>query len=217
MKPFKTFITLLAGTLLLAGCTSAPNAIASSSSSSTTSSSALSACEGEGFGCPVDTKEEQSDAKAEAYKKDVADFTPISFEDAIAFFEEGKSGVLYFGFPACPWCDELVPILKEEAEKNDIEVLYVQTRDDQKERLYTDEQRDRIEPYLPDYIRNNLKGELTLYVPLVVSVVDGKVADGHQGTTEDHDAKEREMTDEEKAELKDALQKLIESHNASQS
>lgn len=99
MKPFKTFITLLAGTLLLAGCTSAPNAIASSSSSSTTSSSALSACEGEGFGCPVDTKEEQSDAKAEAYKKDVADFTPISFEDAIAFLKRENPAFSTSVFP----------------------------------------------------------------------------------------------------------------------
>ena len=48
---------------------------------------------------------------------------------------------------------------------------------------------------------SNDEGILTLYVPLVLVVKDGKVIDGHEGTLDSHDATERKMTDDEKKEL----------------
>lgn len=45
---------------------------------------------------------------------------------------------------------------------------------------------------------NNDEGILTLYVPLVLVVKNGKAIDGHEGTLESHDATERKMTDDEK-------------------
>ena len=48
---------------------------------------------------------------------------------------------------------------------------------------------------------NNDEGVLTLYVPLVLVVKDGKVIDGHEGTLESHDATERKMTNDEKSTL----------------
>ena len=74
---------------------------------------------------------------------------------------------------------------------------------------YTDEQKAIIEPYIQDYMSNNDEGILTLYVPLVLVVRNGKAIDGHEGTLESHDATERKMTDDEKKELTQIYTKLM--------
>ena len=56
---------------------------------------------------------------------------------------------------------------------------------------------------------SNDEGILTLYVPLVLVVKDGKVIDGHEGTLDSHDATERKMTDDEKKELTQIYIKLM--------
>lgn len=120
-----------------------------------------------------------------------------------------KSGVLYFGFSSCPWCKEAKPVLKKAAQEKGIDIQYVKVRDEEKNRLYTDEQKSQIQPYIQDYMSNNDEGILTLYVPLVLVVKNGKVVDGHEGTLDSHDATERKMTDEEKEELIQIYTKLI--------
>ncbi len=159
-------------------------------------------------GCAVDEDTCQID-EARQTQNLSADFDPISFEEAIAFFEDKQSGLLYFGFPNCPFCQEIVPILHTLASQANIPVHYIQTRDDQGIRLYTDSQRDEIAPYLQDYIHNNSEGEPTLYVPLVVAVEEGKVVGGHQGTIQGHNAHEQDMTAEQKQEVQEDLYQLI--------
>lgn len=66
-----------------------------------------------------------------------------------------------------------------------------------------------IEPYIQDYMSNNDEGILTLYVPLVLVIKNGKVIDGHEGTLDSHDATERKMTDDEKEELTKIYTKLM--------
>lgn len=130
----------------------------------------------------------------------------ISFEDAIELFEDKESGLLYFGFPDCPWCMEAVPVLEEEA---DVPILYVRTRDDEKNRLYSDEQKERITPYIEDYMEKDDKGELALFVPLVLKVENGVVIAGHEGTVDGHDAHERKMSEEEISQLRAIYQRLL--------
>lgn len=180
---------------LLGGCSSSGSAAdAAKSQSQETCSADSAACD------------DYAVTEAKGYTED---FEPMTFDDAIAFFQDGKSGVIYFGFPACPWCEELLPILSEEAKSQGIAVHYVQTRDDEKKRLYDDEQKAAIEPYIGSAMKDNDEGELTLYVPLVVVVKDGKMADFHQGTVEGHDAHERKMTEEEKKELEQTIHDLL--------
>lgn len=126
---------------------------------------------------------------------------PQLFERALTFFENGESGVLYFGFADCPWCQEAVPVLKEEAEKAGRSVVFIQTRDENRELEYTDEQKARITPYIEEYMSENDEGELTLFVPCVLVVENGTVVSGHVGTVDGHDAHERTMTDAEKEQL----------------
>ena len=104
-------------------------------------------------------------------------------------------------------------ILKKVTKENGIDIQYVKVRDEEKNRLYTDEQKAIIEPYIQDYMSNNDEGVLTLYVPLVLVVKDGKVVDGHEGTLESHDATERKMTNDEKEQLTKIYTKLMSEAN----
>lgn len=159
--------------------------------------------------CDVTSEEETCNSKDDSNTK----FNEISFDEAIQYFTKEKSGVLYFGYSSCPWCKEAKPVLKKVAQKNGIDIQYVKVRDDKKNRLYTDDQKTIIEPYIQDYMSNNDEGILTLYVPLVLVIKNGKVIDGHEGTLDSHDATERKMTDDEKEELTKIYTKLMSEAN----
>lgn len=191
-------ITLLLACMLgLAGCSSTPSApkVSTDTASSTASSAAP-------FGC--DAGDTSACEASESVDPD-AEFEAMEFGQAIELFENQGDGLLYFGFPDCPWCQEVLPLLKQAADSQGVTVHYIRTRDDNKELLYTEEQKTAITPYLAEYIKENKEGKPTLYVPLIVAVKDGKVVSGHQGTVDEHDAHERKMTDDEKKQVEDDL------------
>ncbi len=99
--------------------------------------------------------------------------------------------------------------VEEVRKEYDQTIHYIRTRDENRERLYTDEQKEKIAPYLKDYMSENEEGILTLFVPCVVVVKDGQVVDGHVGTVEGHDAHERKMTAEEQEQLKKKYEDML--------
>lgn len=94
--------------------------------------------------CDATSTEEKCDSTDDTKIK----FNEISFDEAIQYFTQKKSGVLYFGFSSCPWCKEAKLVLKKVAQENGIDIQYVKVRDEEKNRLYTDEQKAQI-----DYIK----------------------------------------------------------------
>lgn len=130
-------------------------------------------------------------------------FKEITMDDAITIFENKQSAVIYFGFPSCPWCLEALPILNEVAKSKDIEILYVMTRDKERNLLYSDDQKATILKYIGEYEDRDKEGNLSIYVPLVIVCENGEAVKGHLGTVESHDAHERVMDEKEKSELKE--------------
>ena len=37
---------------------------------------------------------------------------------------ENKTGIIYLGFPTCPWCKQLVPLLDKAAKYNNVQNVY---------------------------------------------------------------------------------------------
>lgn len=132
----------------------------------------------------------------------------MTIKDAAEFFKEGKSSLLYFGFDDCPWCKEALPILELVLKENNLPFNYVKIRDENRNPLFTKAEKDELIPYIRDYVEENDEGELTIYVPLVVAVKNGKTIDGHVGTVEDHDAHERLMNEQEVMVLSDIYNAL---------
>ena len=123
-------------------------------------------------------------------------------QEAIDMFENQESGILYFGFPDCPWCIEALPIMAEAAKENDKNIYYVQTRDEERNLIYTDEEKTAILSYVGQFEDTDDEGNVALFVPLVVVVEDGEALSGHVGTIEGHDAPARQMNEDEQDQLK---------------
>ena len=131
---------------------------------------------------------------------------PIKYataEEIIDLIKNG-SGVIYFGFPECPWCRMAVPALLESAEKIGIEEILYMNMTDERDTLSIDKNGDIItekkgtvgykkllealEEYLDDYNVNDkdgnsiFTGEKRIYVPLVIFVRNGKIIGTHADT-----------------------------------
>lgn len=197
-KPIFLSLLALIFSLSLVGCTSP-------TFSSSTSTPQASGCDIEESCISLKT-----DDPSEITAKLVADFQPISFQEAIDFFKTKKSGLLYFGFVNCPWCQEVVPILHDLASQEKVTVYYIEIRDRENTRLYSDEEREEIIPYLGEFMKENSEGIPTLYVPLVVALKDGQVVLGHRGTVSGHNAHEEAMSQEQKNALEEELKKIVE-------
>lgn len=165
------------------------------------------------FTIPVSAKTtcdptEECDDKGSSKKNQ---FKEISMDEALSYFTERKTGILFFGFENCPWCKEAKPVLKKAAGSLNQDVYYVKVRDEDHNLLYTDDQRKQLSKYIGDYMsKNKEKGnKLWLYVPLVIHVKKGKVLGGHEGTVKSYNTTKRNMTKKEKTKLKRIYIRLL--------
>lgn len=165
-------------------------------------------CDGEELkGCGVEGGLDMSSYEGFTDKENV--FVKSDMEEAINIFKNKKSAILYFGFAKCPWCVEALPVMNDAAKALERSIYYVETRDLERNLLYTDEQKKEIVTYLYDYLDENDEGEKHLFVPFIVVVENGKVKSAHLGTIESHDAKERKMNDDEKKQLYEIYHKMF--------
>lgn len=164
----------------------------------------------ENTACSADS---ECDQETPDMKKELSRFQEISMDEAADLIENKESGIIYFGFENCPWCQQALPVfldcLDKETEGKNTPLYYVCTRDDKGELLYSSKEKEKILPYIKDYMSDNEDGELTLFVPLFISVNKGEVMDGHVGTLESHDAHERSMTSKEISDLEKIYKNLI--------
>lgn len=128
----------------------------------------------------------------------------ISIEEAIDVIQN-KKGLIYFGFPNCPWCRGIVPTLIDTVEKSYLENLYYVDMTDKRDIYELEDDTpikkeegsedyknllDVLDNHLEEYVikdKNGLEypvGEKRLYVPLVIAVKDGFVVDSHSGSVD---------------------------------
>lgn len=143
----------------------------------------------------------------------------ITIAEAAKILDSG-SGVIYFGFAACSWCRNAVPVLLEAMTSSELEeIYYVDIRpEDKAENDIRDvyalnaknkakKQRDALDStyhdvllslanYLNDYVlltdsgKKVNTGEKRLYAPTVVAVKEGVVVGFHEGTVDGHEKDE---------------------------
>lgn len=151
-------------------------------------------------------------------------FKYVTEKEAVKFLKEG-TGVIYFGFPQCPWCRSLVPYLEEVGKHvgvKDIKYLNIlDIRDTYKvedKKAVIDKEGSKeyyemlelLDKYLADYKITDESGKeyktgvKRLYAPTTVVVKNGKIVGFNEGTV-DSQAKFVALTDDEIKELKDTL------------
>lgn len=155
-------------------------------------------------------------------------FKYVSSKKAIDIMENG-TGIIYFGFPQCPWCRTLVPYLEETAKVNGISEIYylniLELRDSYKvenKKVVTDKKGTKeyyeilklLDKHLEKFYVTDDSGKKydtgvkRLYAPTTVVVKNGKIVAFHQGTV-DSQAKFVPLTEKEQDELKKVLNEKI--------
>lgn len=131
----------------------------------------------------------------------------VDFEELMNILTSG-TGVIYFGFPGCPWCRNIIPVLFEVANNNDINTIYYFNPRDI--RTNGDDKYQTLVNTLKDYLLENDNGEKTLYVPDVYFVKDGKIIGNHLSTVDSQTDPYTPLTEGQIKELKKIYQQLFE-------
>lgn len=168
-------------------------------------------------GCSKEEKKKEegtSDAKkfAEEYKQVGEDnvFVYREVDDIIKIMEHG-TGIVYLGYPECPWCQAYVKYLNEVAKEEGVEKIYYCNTKKVKE---TDmEKYQKLVSLLSGHLQYNDEGNEWIYVPNVSFHVNGKiVGNDYESSKDTHNLKDPKeyWTEEEVKDLKTRLKGYIE-------
>ncbi len=121
------------------------------------------------------------------------------------------TGVIFFGFPECPWCQKYVPMLNEDAQEVGVNILYYN--------IYTDKTEDRewydsiaqlLDEKDSSITHYDNDGNMVIYMPLVIFVNDGEII-GYDDESCDLDSNEISVDDYWTEEKVDALHERLSS------
>ncbi|MDD4795619.1 MAG: hypothetical protein PHG03_03570 [Bacilli bacterium] len=120
-------------------------------------------------------------------------YVPVEYTSYDKIFEilDGGTGVIYFGFPECPWCRNLTPVLADAALDYGLNVFYyISNQDDRnvlslnkRKKIITDKKGSKdylklielLDDFLPVYRGLNDDFIKRLYFPSVLFVKDGEI------------------------------------------
>ena len=192
----KKILTCLLAVVLLAGCFN------KTESKKNTSSDALTITN------KVSLTSTKADMKGYKWiRNDVADFQLITLKESLRMFEEGGTGILYYGYDECAWCNRAVPELNEVAKELNLTIYYV----DASAKVEKDDYKKLLE-YIDPVLKVNSSGEKGFYVPAVIGVKNGKLVDYHVSLLDDFelskDDPDKQLSDAQKQELQDIYRKI---------
>lgn len=160
----------------------------------------------------------------------ISNDNPVKYSSYDEIFEVLKSGtgVIYFGFPECPWCRNLVPVMLSAAKEVEIDTIYYLNIKDDRDVLMLNENGDiitekegnkkyfelveKLDSILDDYIltdndgKSVSAGEKRIYTPLLIFVKNGKIIAHHTDTVDSQTNPYVALNDRQSEEL---LLKLI--------
>ena len=161
---------------------------------------------------------------------EISENNPIKYSSYDELIEviKNESGIIYLGFPGCPWCRSALPILLDVAKDNDISTIYYKNIKDDRDAFVVEDDKlvyqldeegnekkgakgyfelmDALDKHLTEYVvsfedKEYETGEKRIYAPTVVFVRDGKVLGLHVSTVDSHKSGFDKMTDEQVDEL----------------
>ena len=170
-----------------------------------------------------DNKKEENNKLADA-QKFAEEYTSVTednvfvyatAEEIIKVMENG-TGVVYLGFPECPWCQAYVVYLNEVAQEVGIEKIYYYNV--MKDRNDNTEEYQKMVAILEKELEYDLEGNRRIYVPNVSFHVKGELIGNDLETAYDtHDLSDpaEYWTAEEVKDLKKKLTAYMETVDAS--
>ena len=196
----KKILTCLLAVVLLAGCFNKTESKKNTSTSETSNTLTITN--------PIKLNSTKADMKGYKWiRNDVADFQLITLKESLRMFEEGGTGILYYGYDECAWCNRAVPELNEVAKELNLTIYYV----DASAKVEKDDYKKLLE-YIDPVLKVNSSGEKGFYVPAVIGVKNGKLVDYHVSLLDDFELSEedpdKQLSDAQKQELQDIYRKI---------
>ena len=192
----KKILTCLLAVVLLAGCFNKTDSKKNISSDTLTITNKVSL---------TSTKADMKSYKW--IRNDVADFQLITLKESLRMFEEGGTGILYYGYDECAWCNRAVPELNEVAKELNLTIYYV----DASAKVEKEDYKKLLE-YIDPVLKVNSSGEKGFYVPAVIGVKNGKLVDYHVSLLDSFelskDDPNKQLSDAQKQELQDIYRKI---------
>ena len=165
-------------------------------------------------GCSITPiNETKTDAKlfSEEYSTiNISENNPVVYktdEEIIDILKTG-TGIVYFGFPECPWCRNAVPVLIDIVKDMGIEeIYYFNPKEIRENNTQTYQETLKL---LGENITDDENGNKRLLVPDVYFVSGGKIIGHHFKTVDTQTDPNENLTDEQKKELRNIYKGLIE-------
>lgn len=160
-------------------------------------------------GCSVKKVNDLSNAEKFSAEYSISEDNPFKYAtiEEILKILEGGSGVIFFGNSDCEWCAESVDILNDALKyKNISEVYYYNPKSIQSKN--TDEYKKLLN-LLEDYLEKDEEGSLSLNLPDVYFVKNGKIIGHSNDDLLDSKNTDEEFSTESKEKLKDKYLDLI--------
>ena len=133
-------------------------------------------------------------------------FKAITLEDSIRFFEEDGSGVVYYGYRDCPFCQQAAPVINNAARDMGVDVYYVDVTSPEGN---TEENYNTLINHIKDFLKVE-DGEPVFYVPQVFVVKDGVIVGDHLSLIDSFDlSKGEDMNEDQQKELKNIYIDMI--------
>ena len=99
-------------------------------------------------------------------------FVYATSEEVLELFE-GGTGLVFFGFPECPWCQKLAPLVNQAAKQENLDkIYYFNIREARSE---NDDTYQKIVGYLKDYLSKDEDGNPRVTVPDVTALKNGEI------------------------------------------
>ena len=164
------------------------------------------------FGCQqkknVELVSEPADMSGYVWLNDSTNrFLEITPDECMRFFDEGGTGLLYFGRSNCPYCQRAVPELNEVLKELDDTVYYVDV--DLSKLSY--EKYEELLPYLDAALAESESGEKNFLIPDIIAVKEGKIIGNHISLVDDFEfsSGDAQLTDAQKETLRGIYRDLI--------
>jgi predicted bacteriocin transport accessory protein len=137
-------------------------------------------------------------------------------EETIEMLQKG-TGVIFIGFPSCPWCQAYAPMLNDLAREHGItEISYFDIKEDRAND--TDNYKD-IVSLLSSYLQSDENNNKRVYVPETAFVINGTIIGNDYETSKEtlgiSDPKEY-WTEERVSAWKEQVGKLMDSVKAAE-
>lgn len=143
-------------------------------------------------------------------------------EEIIKLLKSG-TGVIYFGYPECPWCRNAVPVLVDAVKELKIGKIYYFNGKDIRDKKSVDENGNVVTEkegtseyyqilealgnFADDY--DGIPNAKRLYFPTVVVVKDGKIIGTHASTVDSQKDPSILLKEDQKEELKEIYQNYL--------